>query len=88
MLVNIGKIKVLNSDQNASKNDNITLYKHKNKNTLQHLKLGKFKFGIRKIGCSMNWTRYSSDVFLPICFSVWGVEKENNMHLYSKKLQK
>ena len=30
----------------------------KNKNTLQHLKLGKLKFGICKIGCSMSWTRY------------------------------
>ena len=28
------------------------------KNTLQHLKLGKVKFGIGKIGCSMSWTRY------------------------------
>ena len=26
--------------------------------TLQHLKLGKLKFGIHKIGCSMSWTRY------------------------------
>ena len=25
---------------------------------MQHLKLGKLKFGIRKIGCSMSWTRY------------------------------
>ena len=29
-----------------------------NKNTLQHLKLGKLKFGIGKIGCLMSWTRY------------------------------
>ena len=28
------------------------------KTTLQHLKLGKLKFGLRKIGCSMSWTRY------------------------------
>ena len=28
------------------------------RHTLQRLKLGKFKFGIRKIGCSMTWTRY------------------------------
>ena len=26
--------------------------------TLQYLKLGKLKYGIRKIGCSMRWTRY------------------------------
>ena len=25
---------------------------------MQHLKLGKLKFGIRKIGCLMSWTRY------------------------------
>ena len=31
----------------------------KNKNTLQHLKFGKLKIGIRKIGCSMSWTRYT-----------------------------
>ena len=36
----------------------MTLYTQKDKNTLQHLKLGKLKFGIRKIGCSMSWTRY------------------------------
>ena len=33
-----------------------SLHTQKNKNTLQHLKLGKLKFGIRKIGCSMSWT--------------------------------
>ena len=32
----------------------------KKKNTMQHLKLGKLKFKIRKIGCSMSWTRYLS----------------------------
>ena len=53
-LVNIGKIKVLNQDNNSSKNANITLYTQKNKNTLQHLKLGKLKFGIGKIGCLMS----------------------------------
>ena len=42
-----------------TKNDNITRYiKKKRKNTLQHLKLGILKFGIRKIGCSMSWTRW------------------------------
>ena len=30
----------------------------KRKNTLQHLKLGKLKCGIHKIGFSMSWTRY------------------------------
>ena len=36
----------------------------KKKSTLQHLKLGKLKFGIRKIGCSMRWTRFCSwDIF-------------------------
>ena len=39
------------------KNANVTDHS-KNKNTLQHFKLGKLKFGIRKIGCSMSWTRY------------------------------
>ena len=38
----------------------IVILKRKKKNTLQHLKLGKLKFGIRKIGCSMSWTRYMS----------------------------
>ena len=31
----------------------------KEKNTLQHLKLEKLKFGICRIGCSMCWTRYN-----------------------------
>ena len=53
-LVNTGKIKVLNQDQNTSKNANITCYTQKNKNTLQHLKLGILKVGICKIGCSMS----------------------------------
>ena len=35
-----------------------SLHTQKNKNTLQHLKLGKLKFGIRKIGCLMSWMRY------------------------------
>ena len=30
----------------------------KRKKKLQHLKLGKLKLGIHKIGCSMSWTRY------------------------------
>ena len=52
--VNIGKIKVLNYGQNTLKNANITLYTKKNKNTLQHLKLGKLKVATWNIGCSMS----------------------------------
>ena len=37
---------------------------------LQHLQLWKLKFGIRKIGCSMSWTRY-------ICYTFRGlIDKE------------
>ena len=59
------QIKVLNWYQNSVKihpNMPIQLVtlKRKKKNTLQHFKLGKLKFGIRKIGCSMSWTRYIS----------------------------
>ena len=51
------QIKVLNQYQNIPKIANITRYIKKKKNTLQHLKSGKLKFGICKIGCSMSWTR-------------------------------
>ena len=54
LLVNIGKIKILNQDENTSKNANITCYTQKNKNTMQHLKLGNLKLWIRKIGWSMS----------------------------------
>ena len=33
---------------------------------MQCLKLGKLKFGIRKIGCAMSWTRYWNWFFLSI----------------------
>ena len=42
----------------TQKCQNNSLYQKEKKNTLEHLKLGKVKFGIRKIGCSMSWTRY------------------------------
>ena len=42
------------------------LYK-KEKNTLQHLRLGKLKFGICKIGCSMSWMRYLIAIFSSQC---------------------
>ena len=32
----------------------------KEKSTLQHLNLGKLKFGIHEIGCSMSWTCYEN----------------------------
>ena len=51
------QVKVLDWYKNTPKNANITRY-IKKKNILHHLKLGKLKFGIRKIGCSMSWTRY------------------------------
>ena len=45
------QIKVLDWHQNTYKNGNVTRYiKKKKKNTLQHVKLGKLKSGIRK-----NW---------------------------------
>ena len=49
------QIKVLNYYQNTPKNANITRYiKKKKEKKLQCLKLGKLKFGIRKIGHLMS----------------------------------
>ena len=52
------QINVLNEYQNTPKNAKITCCIKKK--TLQHPKLGKLKFGIHKIGCSMSWMRYKS----------------------------
>ena len=51
------KIKVLNWHHNTPKNANITLYINKIKTLCNNLFWGKLKFGIRKIGCSMSWTK-------------------------------
>jgi hypothetical protein len=40
----------------------------KEKTSLQHLKLGKLNFGIRKIGCSMSWTRYRINFWRKMSF--------------------
>ena len=42
-------------------------------NTLQHL-LGKLKFGIRKIGCSMSWTRYKFLISQKDCHKWFGTD--------------
>ena len=47
------QIEFLIYNQNSPKNANVTHY-IKKETTLQYLKLGKLKFGIRKIGCSMS----------------------------------
>ena len=64
------------------KNANTTLYTIMIKNTLQHLKLGKLKFGIRKIGCLMSWTRYWSRK-LVLCIFFW---LTLNLEKYSNKI--
>ena len=58
------QIKFLNWYQNTPKNAKVTRYVKKKKHTLQHLKLGKLKIGIHKIGCLMSWTRYTTSICL------------------------
>ena len=50
LLVNIGKIKVLNWDQNTSKNANITLYTKKIKTLCNTLNWGNWNSGFVKLG--------------------------------------
>ena len=52
---------------------------------MQHLKLGKLKFGIRKIGYSMSWTRYSFWNLLTLLVNIGKIHQKMSINLFTQK---